>query len=405
MCRGPLPYGHAGATRIFSDSACSFAVRRRAKDHTNEYEEHRERRSGRSRRRERKRARAVVHDDGDGNVDVTARGGGVRDRVAGRPVSSTRRRLTGTSDAGWVTDGARRTGRTDRESPRRRHGCADRGGREDEPAGVGDSGRCSDDERRFGGRRRRCGRRPCRGSRTRGRSRRSRHCCCRNGGLSRRRRRRRSGRWRDRSSDGSSRSRRSCGSTRSRLGRRRGRLGRDRSRRRRRSGRRRRRGGRRRQEGERVEVALLVRGRANAEMHVRPCLLGRSGRADRPDPIALGHHRALRHRERAEVREGDREPVGGQDRDALPARGHDPGERHLTAGGRNDGRPGRRADVDPAVLARGIRMRRVEREPGQDRPGGGPGPRPRRRHDDDEQHHDDRERPHDDSLLLSDLPT
>jgi hypothetical protein len=159
--------------------------------------------------------------------------------------------------------------------------------------------------------------------------------------------------------------------------------------RRHRHGRRRRRGNRRRigsrgrirrQEPEWVEVAELVGCQTDPEVDVRNGLLGRSARPHRGDGVTLGDGRALRDDERAEMRERHRVAVGGLDREALATRRHEAGEAHRPARRRDDRIALRRgADVDAAVLARGVRVRLVVRERLEHRPMDRPAPRLRDR--------------------------
>jgi hypothetical protein len=130
------------------------------------------------------------------------------------------------------------------------------------------------------------------------------------------------------------------------------------------------------QQGERVDVALRLCGDSNPEMHVGLCLLRVTGRPDRPSGVALGDGGALMGDDRAQVRQRDDEPVGRRDRDGLARRRDGSGERHRAGRGRKDRAAGVPADVDPAVLPAAVRARRVEDECLQDRPVGGPGPRP-----------------------------
>ncbi len=425
MCRGPLPYGHAGATRIFSDSACSFAARRRAKDHTNEQEQRCDRRRRRREQHEWERstcgrdcarpaaaARSGGHhrqpprDTADGRT--TTLGGRlrcacVRGRCRNRPDADVPPRPGRRFDRrDRRVDGPRRSGSRHAERPearpdereRRRLGCR-----------LLRNGRLNGRDGRSGVRRRR-GRRQ---ARRRDGFRRGRHGGRRLGGgrsRSRRRRHRVVARRRDTRSRGRHRvvARRW---SRRRLGRRRRRQrlrrGGSRGRRQRRSrGHRRDRRRERRQEAEGIEVALVVRVHADAEVNVRNVELGRPARPDRPDRRALRDDGALRDVDRAEMRERDGERVGRKDRDALSARGHRPGERDLPGRRRDDGRARRGTDVDAAVLPTRVRVRRIERERREHRAGHGPRPRTRCRDAYQRQrtyHHHDR--PHDDSLLLS----
>jgi hypothetical protein len=255
---------------------------------------------------------------------------------------------------------------------------------------------------------RRSGRRLRLGGRRSGRGRRHRGDCRRAGRRlgGRRSRRRGHGRRRRRRRRRRVEARRR---SRGRLGRRgcRQRLGcrcrcRRRQRRSRRNRRGRRRRGRRRQEAERIEVALVAGVHADAQVDVGNVELGRPARPDRPDRRTLCEHGALRNAERAEMRERHGERVGREDRDALAARGHRPGERHLSGSRRDDGRSRRSPDVDAAVLTTRVRVRRIERERREHR--SGHRPRPRACSRDAQQctcKHHHHNRPHDDSLLLS----
>jgi hypothetical protein len=167
--------------------------------------------------------------------------------------------------------------------------------------------------------------------------------------------------------------------------------------RRRRSGRRR----ERREEAERIEVALVVRVQADAQVNVRNVELGRPARPDRPDRCTLGEDGALGDSDRAEMRERDGERVRREDRDALAARGHRPCERHLSGGGRDNRRSRRGADVDAAMLATRVRVRRIERERREHRSGHGPRPRARARDAQQRKRKHHHAHPHGDSLLLS----
>ena len=150
MWRGPLPYGHAGATRIFSDSAGSFAARRRAKDHTNECEEQRDRRCGSRGERERKAAAPVLPGGGDGSVDVRPRNARVRDHDLGGTMSAARRCPAVTNDTGLATGGGCLGDAADGGAAGRRDGRPNCGGR-DRRGDVTNVPRRRNDERRFGG--------------------------------------------------------------------------------------------------------------------------------------------------------------------------------------------------------------------------------------------------------------
>jgi hypothetical protein len=110
-------------------------------------------------------------------------------------------------------------------------------------------------------------------------------------------------------------------------------------------------------------------------MHVREGLLRHAAVADGADSGALRERRSLRDRHRTEMGEGHGEGVGSEDRHRAAARGDAAGERH---------RPGRRGqdvdarrggpDVDAAVLAADVRVRRVEGEGCEHRALHRPGP-------------------------------
>jgi hypothetical protein len=118
----------------------------------------------------------------------------------------------------------------------------------------------------------------------------------------------------------------------------------------------------RRQHGQRVDVALLLRCDPHSEMHVGLRLLRVAARPDRSGWVALGDRRALVGDDRAQMRQGDDEPVGRSDRDGLARRWDGPGERHRSGRGRQHRPAGVRTDVDPAVLPAAVRARRVENE-------------------------------------------
>ena len=142
-----------------------------------------------------------------------------------------------------------------------------------------------------------------------------------------------------------------------------------------------------RQKRERVEIPVRVRSQADAEIHVRLGHLRLAARADRPDDVPLLDCGSDRDADRAQVDQGDGVPVLGTDRHAAPlarqltCEGDDPGRRCAHVGSR------RRADVDPAVLAAGVRVVAGDERPQHrpvDRPG--PGSRARDVREGDEQH-------------------
>jgi hypothetical protein len=92
----------------------------------------------------------------------------------------------------------------------------------------------------------------------------------------------------------------------------------------------------------------------HAEVDVSLGMLGSAGPADRAQHLSLGDRRLARERDRPEVKERDRVPVRGLDRDGEPAAGHAPGEADDAGYRSSHGSPEGSADVDPAVLPRGV---------------------------------------------------
>jgi hypothetical protein len=101
---------------------------------------------------------------------------------------------------------------------------------------------------------------------------------------------------------------------------------------------------------QRIEVPVRIRGQANTEMDIRLGPLRLSAGADRSHDLSFVHGRADPNRDRAEVDERDRIAVLGADREAEALARQLPGETDDSAGGRADLRPGRKADVDTAML-------------------------------------------------------
>jgi hypothetical protein len=100
-------------------------------------------------------------------------------------------------------------------------------------------------------------------------------------------------------------------------------------------------------------------------------------RPDRADDGALRNGVAALDGERAEVHQRGRVAERRLDRHRLSARRHGAGERDHAACRRQHARPGRRAEIDAAVLPARVRMRTVEREGTKD--GAVDRPRPRLR--------------------------
>jgi hypothetical protein len=115
-------------------------------------------------------------------------------------------------------------------------------------------------------------------------------------------------------------------------------------------------------------------------MNVRNVELRGAARADRSNDGALRDGGVLRHGDQAEVRQRHRQTVGGVDRDRLAARRHRPREADDTGGRREHRCAGVTTDVDAAMLAARVRMRRIEREPLEHGAAHGPRPGSRRGH-------------------------
>jgi hypothetical protein len=151
----------------------------------------------------------------------------------------------------------------------------------------------------------------------------------------------------------------------------RGGSGRGRSRSDRRRGRRHDRG---RQEPQWVEVALGLGRDTDPKMDVRLRHLGVSRGPCRGHGLTFADRRSFRDGERAEMRERDGVAVGRRDREALARDRDGSGERHRPGRGRDDAGAGLGAEIDAAVLAGCIGMRRVVGERLQHRPVDGPRP-------------------------------
>jgi hypothetical protein len=130
----------------------------------------------------------------------------------------------------------------------------------------------------------------------------------------------------------------------------------------------------RRQQREGVDVSVFVCRDAHTQVEVRLVEFRVSARPHRPDRIAFADRCALPHRDRTEVREGDRIAVLCLDGDDLAAGGHAAGEGDSSTGRGQDIRARSFGNVDPPVLASGIGAATVERELPQDRTTGRPCP-------------------------------
>lgn len=149
-----------------------------------------------------------------------------------------------------------------------------------------------------------------------------------------------------------------------------------------------------REERDRVEIPVRIGGEPDAEVDVGPVDLGRARRADGSDRIAFGDGVSLPDRARAEMRQRDREPVVRADRDRDAARGERARVRDGAARGGEHGHAGVRTDVDAAMRASRVRMRRVIREPLDDRTVDRPRPRAGGRHSDDQEQEQQNEPTH-----------
>jgi hypothetical protein len=127
------------------------------------------------------------------------------------------------------------------------------------------------------------------------------------------------------------------------------------------------------QEEERIQVPIRVGAPPHAEMDVGHRELHHAARTDGPNDVALRQARAATHGDRAEMQERDRVTILGLDGDRPAAHRHGPGEGDHPGRRREHGRSRRGADVDPAVLARRIRIV-AEQEGPQHRPLHRPGP-------------------------------
>jgi len=135
-----------------------------------------------------------------------------------------------------------------------------------------------------------------------------------------------------------------------------------------------------RKEAQRVDVAIGIGSQANPEVDIRAVHLGRAARADRADRVLLGDRRALGDDDRFQVRERDRVAVGGLDRHRPAVCRHAAGEADSACCGRDHGLSRSVcADVDAAMLPRGVGVGFVVCERLHHRPLRGPAPAIRRR--------------------------
>jgi len=116
----------------------------------------------------------------------------------------------------------------------------------------------------------------------------------------------------------------------------------------------------RRQKCQRIEIALLVRGRAHAEVDVRRVAIDDTARADRADNGTFDDGCTTPDVHRPEMHERRGVAGRGLDRDRLAAGRDASSEAHDTVDRRQHARPARRTHVDAAVLSGCVRMCPVE---------------------------------------------
>ncbi len=131
----------------------------------------------------------------------------------------------------------------------------------------------------------------------------------------------------------------------------------------------------RRQQPQRVDVALLVARRTDAEVHIRLCVFGDAARTDAADDRAFADARAPRDRDRPEMQERSGVAERCLDGNCLAAGRHRARERHHPFDRRQHLCARLGAEVDAAMLARRVRMCSVERKRAQYRTVDRPGPR------------------------------
>jgi hypothetical protein len=110
------------------------------------------------------------------------------------------------------------------------------------------------------------------------------------------------------------------------------------------------------QEEQRVHVSIRLGAPPHAEIDVRHGQLHHAARTHGSDGVALRQARAATHGDRAEMQERDRVTVLRLDRDRTAAYRHGPREGDPPGRRGEHGRSRGRADVDPAVLARRVRI-------------------------------------------------
>ena len=125
------------------------------------------------------------------------------------------------------------------------------------------------------------------------------------------------------------------------------------------------------------------------DIRLRP--FGLPARTDRADDVALADLSSDRHSDRAQLDERHGPAVLGSDSQAETLSRQSPGKRDDPTGGGTDLRARGSSDVDPSVLAPGVRILTGDERP-QHRPVDRPHPcrRSRREHECGEHHDEDR---------------
>ena len=124
----------------------------------------------------------------------------------------------------------------------------------------------------------------------------------------------------------------------------------------------------------RIEVTLVLRGDADPQVDVRLCYFGGPARSDGSDDGTLVDGHTAEHADRAEVNESHRESVRCLNRHGLATGRHRSCEGNRPACRGEHRSAGGSCDIDAAMLAARVRVRRIEREPLENRAVGGPAP-------------------------------
>lgn len=147
----------------------------------------------------------------------------------------------------------------------------------------------------------------------------------------------------------------------------------------------------RRKQRQRIDVALRIARRTNAEVHVR---LTVASSARHRDSVSLTHCLTASHLDRAEVKQGCRVAVRRPDRDRLAAARNGADKRDSAVGRRKHRSPGRSSEIDAAMLPRLVRRRVVEVERPEHRAVNRPGPRARSGRERERTQNHEQESPH-----------